>query len=120
MTTFQIPIIDFLFYKMYKFGIYIKLIDSQFSALTAIVLLEIFNIVTILDFLDIKFSLIKPISLALFLLLLLFNYLLFLRKKRFIEIQTKYDQLDKKSNRIGGFIVVLYILVSIFFVLYFL
>jgi hypothetical protein len=114
----MIPVLDYFFYKIYKFGLSIKLNDSQFSALTAITLIEIFTLSIILSFLKIKINFTKLLALVLFLTLLLLNYLIFLRNNRYQRIKEKYENEQRKQRIIGSACVILYILLTIFFALY--
>jgi hypothetical protein len=117
-SSFYIPVIDYLFYKIYKFALSLKLDDSPYTTLTSITLLEFFNLMIIQNLLHIKIPVNKYLVWLFVLVLLFVNYLIFLRKKRYLKIIDRYEGQEAKQKIIGSICVITYTILTIFFAFY--
>ncbi len=114
----MIPIIDYFFYKLYKFGLQIKVKDSEFSSLTAITLIEGFNLSIITNLFKINIKATLMSTSFLFFSLLLLNYIVFLRRKRYLRIYERYVNEPKVKKNLGSICVILYIVLTVYFAIY--
>lgn len=114
----MIPIVDYFFYKIEKFGRFLELDISPLTALTSFTLIEFFDINIILNILNIKIPIIKTQIIIGVLGLLFLNYLLFLMNKRYLKIRDKFDKENKLRKNIGSIFVIIFIVITIFFAFY--
>lgn len=110
----MIPILDYFYYKMFKFALFLKLDDSQFSALTGVTLIEFITVIIVKKIFDLSISINKPKAWLLAIIVLAINYFIFLRRKRYLKIKERYDKEPKWQKIIGSICVIFYILLSFF------
>jgi len=107
----MIPIVDYFFDKIYKLAIIIKLPDKEYSSLTAFSLIEIVTFSVILNLFHETISYTRYTALGVCSLILVMNYYLFLRNKRYLKIRTRYENESKLQNAIGSFFVVIFVII---------
>lgn len=122
-------ILDYFFYRVYKFQEYVGNANPVFETIIGISSLMIFNIISFFTycaiFLQLNFFYVKqtvvPV-LVLILLIFLFNLMYFLFKKRYKMILEHYKNEEKRKVRNGNIMVlflILFTLSMIYLSLYF-
>ena len=102
----------YLFYKLYKLGLSLKVNDSQFSAVGLVTLILALNIFVI-EKVFTTMNLISNFHASLFfVLLIVLNSILFLWGKRYEQIKEQFDKESKIQMVVGWVCVSLYILFS--------
>ena len=90
--------------------------DNAFTAMAALSLLILFNIATIVGYLKVfDSSNIKNFKAFIFsfaIMVLVINYLVFIHKKRYEKIETKFISESQKQRKARSFIVLTYILLT--------
>lgn len=114
----MIPIYDYIFYKTYKFILKTPSANmATWSTIFSMSLLGYFNILAIFIInLNIIFK--DKAEIAIFFLgtvLLLFNVFVFMGFGRYKKIIEKYDKHSDRQQKIGGMLVLMYVLISLYF-----
>jgi len=104
---------NYLFLKLYKFGIKLDFFDAKYSAVSIISLFIAIN----LDFIRKKIHYypvnLTNYSIAVFVLLFIVNALYFIREKRYEKIIERYKNESKAKSIIGTVCVLIYIVLSV-------
>lgn len=116
-----IPIYDYLFYKIYKFAL--KTPSADFAELSSLISISLLNIMNLISIAKIDFEAFFPetSNLGSFIaltFLYLMNYFLFIFKKRYKKIESKYDATSTKSQKIGSVLVLAYVVLSFIFIFF--
>ena len=112
---------NYLFYRIYKRHNtkYSKHESAFFATMvqSCIIFLNLFTIGIYLSrnkiityFLNSKVQAIILISFV-----MIFNFLYFFNKKKYLKIESRYSSVNKKTNNLGAFLIILYIIVTLFF-----
>jgi len=103
----------YLFYKLYKLGLSLKVYDSQFSAVGAVTLVLALNLLVIEEVFKINKHISNLYASLLFVILILLNSVLFLGGKRYNRIKERFDKESKMQRIVGWICVSLYIAFSL-------
>lgn len=103
----------YLFYKLYKWYEKAPVVWwSEWKAVVSIVALEVWVIACLLNYYMLLFDNHLPLgsintfSIYLFALIVIVpNYFIFIHKKKWKNYVQKFDQLPKRTNKIGGWII---------------
>ncbi len=102
----------YIFYKLYKLAVLLKVRDSQFTAIGCLTLCISLNQFAVEEIFKVNNVLSIHQATFLFLFILSLNSVLFLWRKRYEKIKAKFDS-ETKTHRITGNIIVFgYVLVS--------
>lgn len=93
--------------------------DNAFSAMAALSLLILFNIASIIGY----FNLINILNLEKYkkslivfaIMVLVINYLIFIHKKKYEKIETKFINENKAQKKISSFITLIYVFLTFIF-----
>lgn len=103
----------YLFYKLYKLGLSLKVYDSQSSAVGAVTLVLALNLLAIEEAFKIKMHISNLYASLLFVILILLNSVLFLGGKRYTRIKERFDKESKMQRIVGWICVSLYVAISL-------
>ena len=108
----------FIYYKIYKVILKTPNKDiAEWSSMTAFSLLLLFNLGYLIIITNIYKTLFvfknQYFMVLIMILILSLNYLLFIRKNRYLKIKKDFSKLSKTKETIFGYLVLLYVIGSI-------
>ena len=93
--------------------------DNAFSAMIALSLLILFNIATIIGYFKLinssNIEKYKKLLIVFAIIVLVINYLIFINKKRYKKIETKFINESSKQKRNSSIVVIIYVLLTFIF-----
>jgi hypothetical protein len=110
----------YIYYKLYKFVCKTNKGIAEWASMIFYSLLLFFNIVTVLYYLHLLKSGVlvrngQGVMVSTEVFLLIINYALFIRNRRYLKVLKKYSNETNTYRFIGSFLVILYIILSYYF-----
>ena len=115
-TKAMINIYNVIFFKLYKTSLKTANKDiAEWTTMIAMSILIFFNITSVIVLTKIyKTGIFNVHSMPIIMIvLLIINYLLFIRDKKYLKIAKEYSKISELKNKILGYIVLFYVIGSI-------